>query len=192
MTIDELDIPDVLLITPKKFSDNRGWFSETYNQKIFKDRSLELNFVQDNHSLSIPAGTLRGFHFQKPPHAQAKLVRCTRGSILDVAVDMRVGSPTYTEYVSAELSPLNGRQLFIPIGFAHAFLTLEPNTEVIYKVSDFYAPECDAGIRWNDPTIAFPWDIKQGPLLSPKDENLPQLNDTQSPFLYEHGEVTQS
>lgn len=182
MTIDELNIPGVLLITPKKFSDSRGWFSETYSQKAFKDRGLELNFVQDNHSLSIQTGTLRGFHFQAPPHAQAKLVRCTRGRILDVAVDVRVGSPTYSKYVSAELSPMNGRQLFIPVGFAHAFLTLEPDTEVIYKVTDIYAPLCDGGVRWNDPTIAFPWNIENAPSLSTKDENLPILKDLENPF----------
>ncbi len=114
--------------------------------------------------MSRHAGTLRGFHFQKPPHAQAKLVRCIRGRILDVAVDLRAGSPTFAQYVSAELSARDGRQLLIPVGFAHAFLTLEPDTEVIYKVTDFYAPECDAGIRWNDPTIGFPWEIKDGPI----------------------------
>ena len=184
MTIDELNIPGVLLIVPKRISDSRGWFAETYSRKVFKDRGLDLDFVQDNHSLSIQAGTLRGFHFQTPPHAQAKLIRCTRGRLLDVAVDLRVGSPTYAKYASAELSPLNGRQLFIPVGFAHAFITLEPNTEMIYKVTDIYAPQCDTGIYWNDPTIAFPWDVKHEPLLSPKDKNLPHLLDGKSPFVY--------
>src|SRR5580692_2394549 len=124
MTIDELNIPGVLLVTPKRFSDGRGWFSETYSERAFRDYGLELNFVQDNHSLSLKEGTLRGFHLQTEPHAQAKLVRCVRGRILDVAVDLRPGSPTYAKHVSAELSPIEGRQLFIPIGFAHAFLTL--------------------------------------------------------------------
>jgi dTDP-4-dehydrorhamnose 3,5-epimerase len=184
MTIDELNIAGVLLITPKRFSDSRGWFSETYNQKAFREYGLEPNFVQDNHSLSLKAGTIRGFHFQTPPHAQAKLVRCIRGRILDIAVDLRIGSPTYASYASAELSPLDGRQLFIPVGFAHAFLALEPETEVFYKVTDIYVPQCDVGIRWDDPTIAFPWRIEQGPFLSQKDENLPGLAVTQSPFVY--------
>jgi dTDP-4-dehydrorhamnose 3,5-epimerase len=184
LTVDELNIQGVLLITPKRFSDHRGWFSETYSQNAFKDRGLELNFVQDNHSLSVQAGTLRGFHFQTPPHAQAKLVRCVRGRILDVAVDLRSGSPTYAKHASAELSALDGRQLFIPVGFAHAFLTLEPDTEVFYKVSDIYAPECEAGIRWDDPTIGFPWDITQGPFLSEKDEKLPPMGEACNPFVY--------
>ena len=182
MTVDELNIPGVLLITPKRISDHRGWFSETYSQKAFRDRGLDLNFVQDNHSLSVKAGTLRGFHFQTPPHAQAKLVRCVRGRMLDVAVDIRAGSPTYAKYASAELSALDGRQLFIPAGFAHAFLTLEPDTEVFYKVTDIYAPECDAGVRWDDPTIGFPWTIGQGPFLSPRDEGLPLLQNITGPF----------
>lgn len=185
MKVDELNIPGVLLIAPDRFSDARGWFSETYSQAAFKNLGLELNFVQDNHSLSREAGTLRGFHFQAPPHAQAKLVRCVRGRILDVAVDIRIGSPTYARYVSVELSPSDGRQLLIPVGFAHAFLTLEPETEVIYKVTDIYAPKCDAGFRWDDPTISFPWEIKQGPFLSPRDERLPELESTQNPFVYE-------
>jgi dTDP-4-dehydrorhamnose 3,5-epimerase len=138
--------------------------------------------VQDNHSMSLRAGTLRGFHFQKPPHPQAKLVRCVRGRILDVAVDLRIGSPTYAKFASVELSASDGRQLLIPVGFAHAFLTLEPDTEVIYKVSDIYAPHCDSGIRWSDPTIGFPWKMEEGPYLSVKDQNLPQLADVQSPF----------
>jgi dTDP-4-dehydrorhamnose 3,5-epimerase len=177
LTVDELNIPGVLLITPKRVSDSRGWFSETYSQKAFKDRGLEPNFVQDNHSLSVKAGTLRGFHLQTPPHAQAKLVRCVRGRILDVAVDLRVDSPTYAGYAFAELSPHDGGQLFIPVGFAHAFLTLEPETEVLYKATDIYAPQCEAGIRWDDPTIAFPWQIRQGPFLSQKDEKLPLLEE---------------
>jgi dTDP-4-dehydrorhamnose 3,5-epimerase len=184
MTIDELNIPGVLLITPNKISDSRGWFSETYSQKVFKDRGLDLDFVQDNHSLSIQPGTLRGFHFQAPPHAQAKLIRCTRGRLLDIAVDLREGSPTYAKYASAELSPLNGRQLFIPVGFGHAFITLEPDTEMLYKVTDIYAPQCDSGVRWNDPTIAFPWNIENGPFLSAKDEKLPMLKALENPFTY--------
>lgn len=184
--MDKCDIPDVILINPKRFSDNRGWFAETYNQKVAESFGIDQPFVQDNHSLSLQTGTLRGFHFQAPPHEQAKLVRCVRGRILDVAVDLRIGSPSYARYVSAELSAENGRQLFIPEGFAHAFLTLEPDTEVIYKVTDFYAPESDGGVRWNDETIAFPWPTGK-PLLSAKDENLPKLDDKRSPFVYDSG-----
>jgi dTDP-4-dehydrorhamnose 3,5-epimerase len=185
VTIDELAISDVLIITPKRYSDDRGWFAETFSQKAFKEAGIDLDFVQDNHSMSLRMGTLRGFHFQRPPHAQAKLVCCTRGRILDVAVDLRIGSPTYARHVSVELTPENGRQMLIPVGFAHAFLTLEPNTEVTYKVTDIYAPDCDAGICWNDPTIAFPWKMEQGPYLSLKDSGLPQLVDVQSPFVYQ-------
>jgi dTDP-4-dehydrorhamnose 3,5-epimerase len=183
LTVDTFDIAGLLLITPERFSDDRGWLSETFSQKVFQDLGLDLNFVQDNHSLSLKAGTLRGFHFQAPPHAQAKLVRCVRGRILDIAVDIRAGSPTYGRHASAELSPLNGKQLFMPVGFAHAFLTLEAETEVIYKVTDIYAPRYETGIRWDDPTIAFPWDIRQGPYLSPKDEGLPALKNLKSPFI---------
>lgn len=182
MTIEKLEIPEVLLITPKRFEDNRGWFSETYNAAALKGHGVELDFVQDNHSLSRKTGTLRGFHFQNPPHAQAKLVRCVRGRIVDIAVDIRANSPTYGKHVSAELSADDGRQLLVPVGFAHAFLTLEPDTEVIYKVSDIYAPQCDSGIRWNDPTIGYPWNIEGVPVLSPKDEKLPLLKDFESPF----------
>ena len=182
MIIQQLAIPGVLLIAPKRLSDDRGWFSETYNQQAFRGHGLDLCFVQDNHSLSLKSRTLRGFHFQTPPHAQAKLVRCSRGQILDVAVDIRAGSRTYGHHVSAELSAANGLQIFIPVGFAHAFLTLETETEVIYKVTDVYAPQCDVGIRWNDPTIAFPWNLAADPILSPKDQKLPFLRDYKTPF----------
>ena len=184
MKVDESNIPGVFVITPKRFSDDRGCFAETYNQKALRDRGLDLTFVQDNHSLSLKAGTLRGFHFQAPPYAQEKIVRCIRGRILDVAVDVRDGSPTYAGHVSAELSPTNGKQLFIPAGFAHAFLTLEPDTEVIYKTTSFYAPDHDIGVCWNDPTIAFPWAIEAGPFLSTKDKALPQLKEIRSPFIF--------
>ncbi|ABD89731.1 dTDP-4-dehydrorhamnose 3,5-epimerase [Rhodopseudomonas palustris] len=182
MTIDELNIPGVVVLTPKRFADDRGWFMETYSHPALQALGIELDFVQDNHSLSLHTGTLRGLHFQTPPHAQAKLVRCVRGRILDVAVDVRANSPTYGQYASAELSAADARQIFIPVGFAHGFVTLEPDTEVVYKVSDIYAPQCDGGIRWNDPTIAFPWNIEHGPFLSPKDEKLPLLADFVSPF----------
>jgi dTDP-4-dehydrorhamnose 3,5-epimerase len=147
---------------------------------------LDYHFVQDNHSLSRVQGTLRGIHFQTPPHGQDKLVRCVRGRILDVAVDLRRGSPTFGHWVSLELSAENGRQLFVPIGFGHGFVTLEPDTEVIYKVTDYYAPECDGGIRWNDPAIGVDWQLAgAGPQLSAKDEKLPFLQDFESPFEYD-------
>ena len=177
----------VVLFGPKRFGDDRGWFTETFNARNFARVGIAEPFVQDNHSLSRPVGTLRGLHFQTPPHGQAKLVRCIRGRILDVAVDVRRGSPTYGRHVAAELSAENGEQLFIPVGFAHGFVTLEPDTEVTYKVTDFYAPECDGGIRWNDPDIGIDWPLAaaSGPVLSPKDEKLPFLKDFDSPFPYD-------
>lgn len=183
MQIRELDIPGVRLLSPKRFSDDRGWFSESYNQKTLAQFDIHWQFVQDNHSYSKHAGTIRGFHFQAPPHAQDKLVRCVRGSIVDIAVDLRAGSPTYAKWVAAELSAENGEQLFLPVGFAHAFVTLEPDTEVLYKVTSFYAPQTDGGVRWDDPTIAFPWKLPPGaPHLSAKDAKLPWLQDIQTPF----------
>lgn len=176
----------VTLITPKRFGDDRGWFSETWHRQRLADQGIATDFVQDNHSLSRPVGTLRGLHFQTPPHAQAKLVRCVAGAIWDVAVDVRAGSPTYGRWVAATLSAENGQQLFIPAGFAHGFVTLEPDSEVIYKVDDYYAPDCDGGIAWDDPDIALPWPLPEGgPVLSPKDRALPRLADWTSPFAYD-------
>ncbi len=177
----------VRLIAPKRFGDDRGWFTEVYNEEKFRELGIDERFVQDNHSLSKPVGTLRGLHFQTPPHGQAKLVRCIRGRILDVAVDIRKGSPTYGKWVGAELSAENGNQLFIPVGFAHGFVTLEPDSEVTYKVSAFYAPKNDAGLRWNDPDIAVDWGLRAdvAPILSPKDETHPFLKDFVSPFDYD-------
>ncbi|MCX8996196.1 dTDP-4-dehydrorhamnose 3,5-epimerase [Rhizobiaceae bacterium BDR2-2] len=182
----------VLLIKPKRFGDDRGWFSEVYNKDKFSDFGAGDEFVQDNHSLSVPVATLRGLHFQTPPHAQAKLVRCIRGRIFDVAVDVRRGSPTYGEWVGAELSAENGHQLYIPVGFAHGFITLEPSSEVTYKVTDFYAPANDGGIRWNDPQVNVAWPLSGGvqPLLSPKDEVQPLLADFDSPFEYDGTPLT--
>lgn len=177
----------VRLIEPKRFGDDRGWFTEVYSEKTFSDIGIDVRFVQDNHSLSRPAFTLRGMHFQTPPEGQVKLVRCIRGRIFDVAVDVRRGSPTYGRWVGAELSAENGRQLYIPIGFAHAFLTLEADCEVTYKVSSFYAPANDGGIRWDDPDVGIDWPIPAGaePLLSPKDVKLPRLAEFDSPFAYD-------
>lgn len=175
----------VQLIEPRRFGDARGWFTEVYNEAAFGSRGIECRFVQDNHSLSVPAFTLRGLHFQTPPRGQDKLVRCIRGRIYDVAVDVRAGSPTYGQWVGAELSAENGHQLFVPIGFAHAFLTLESDCEVTYKVSDLYAPDCDGGIAWD--SVGIDWPIPGGviPELSAKDSALPPLADFASPFAYD-------
>lgn len=177
----------VRLIRPKRFEDARGWFCETYSTGAFARLGIPDVFVQDNHSLSRPVGTVRGLHFQTPPAGQAKLVRCVRGRILDVAVDVRAGSPTYGRWVAAELSAENGHQLFVPVGFAHGFATLEPDTEVAYKVSALYAPACDGGIRWDDPALGIDWRLPAGvaPVLSPKDAALPLLAEFDSPFAYD-------
>ena len=181
----------VFLVTPKRHGDHRGWFIESYNQASFSELAPVV-FVQDNHSMSLERGTLRGLHFQLPPHAQDKLVRCSRGSIFDVAVDIRRGSPTYGHWVGAELSAENGRQLFVPKGFAHGFVTLEEATEVQYKCTDFYAPTADSGLRWNDPQIDIGWplDGDTGPHLSEKDEKQPFLADFDSPFDYDGRPLT--
>lgn len=175
------------LVRPRRFGDARGWFTEVYSERAFAAIGVDCRFVQDNHSLSVPRYTLRGLHFQTPPHGQAKLVRCVRGRIYDVAVDVRRGSPTYGRWVAAELSADNGHQLFVPVGYAHGFLTLEENCEVSYKVSDVYAPDCDGGVRWDDPTIAIDWPMPAGsaPELSGKDAVLPLLADFDSPFPYD-------
>lgn len=176
----------VRLIRPRRHGDARGWFTETYNRDTFAALGIDSTFVQDNHSLSVPAFTLRGLHFQAPPAGQDKLVRCLRGRIFDVAVDIRQGSPTYGEWVGTELTADNGHQLFVPIGFAHGFLTLEPDCEVAYKCSHTYAPEQDGGIRWNDPAIGIDWPLPAGiaPELSAKDAVQPLLADFRSPFSY--------
>ena len=174
----ELSIPDVRLITPRRFGDDRGWFTETWSR-----RTLDIGFCQDNMSLSAEVGTIRGLHFQKPPHAQAKLVMVLQGRILDVAVDIRRASRTFGQHVAVELSAAAGNQLFIPRGFAHGFCTLEPGTQVMYKVDDFYAPETDAGIFWADPDLAINWPVRVDQAhLSPKDLGLPRLKDIDSPF----------
>ena len=148
-----LSIPEVLLITPKRFGDARGWFSEVYSTALFQQNGIPDTFVQDNQSFSSAPGTLRGLHFQHPPYAQAKLVRVVRGSVLDVAVDIRRGSPTFGQYAAAELTAEKGEQLYVPAGFAHGFITRTPDTEVLYKVSAAYAPTADAGYRFDDPTF---------------------------------------
>ena len=185
MQIKETILPGVMLITPRRFGDHRGFFAETYNSGAFKDEGIDVTFVQDNHSLSQAKRTVRGLHFQGPPHAQAKLVRCGRGALFDVAVDIRRGSPTYGNWVGFELSFENGKQLLIPAGFAHGFMTLTEDTEIAYKCSDFYAPETEGALVWNDPDIGIDWPL-QGitPVLSGKDAEAPKLADLQSPFTW--------
>ena len=177
-------MPSVQLIETKRHCDARGWFTEVYSEATYARLGVECRFVQDNHSLSSPSFTVRGLHFQTPPHAQDKLVRCIRGRIFDVAVDVRGQSPTFGRYVGVELSAENGRQLYIPVGFAHGFLTLEPNCEVTYKVSNFYAPECDGGVRWDSAGIDWPLS-EATPALSAKDAALPPLEAFDSPFAYD-------
>ncbi len=178
-------IPDVILLEPKRLGDRRGFFSETYNRRQLGDLGVDCEFVQDNHSLSELAGVLRGLHFQAPPMAQDKLVRCVRGSILDVAVDIRHGSPTFGRWVSAELSAENWRQIFVPKGFAHGFVTLEPKTEVCYKVSQYYSPEHDRGLRFDDPELGIDWRIEPGAAtLSGRDRGHPVLSELPEFFGY--------
>jgi dTDP-4-dehydrorhamnose 3,5-epimerase len=177
----------VRLIIPKRFGDARGWLTEVYSEAAFAKLGITCRFVQDNHSLSVPQYTLRGLHFQVPPHGQAKVVRCIRGRIFDVAVDVRKGSPTYGQWIGTELSAENGHQLFIPVGFAHGFVTLEADCEVTYKCSNTYAPSADGGIRWDDPAIGIDWPIPAGyvPQLSAKDQVQPLLTAFDSPFAYD-------
>lgn len=176
LSVEETAIPAVKIVTPKKFGDHRGFFSETWSRKAFSEAGLDLDFVQDNQSLSAPIGTLRGLHFQSPPFAQDKLVRVTRGRILDVAVDIRASSPTFGRHVAVELSAENWRQLLVPVGFAHGFVTLEPDTEVLYKVTAPYAPENDHGLAFDDPALGIDWRLPLSDLtLSDKDRKHPRL-----------------
>ena len=181
MNIIRTKVEDVLIIEPKVFGDQRGWFTETYSKTKFQELGIDIEFVQDNHSMSAQKGTLRGLHFQTNPKAQSKLVRCTKGRILDVAVDLRKGSATYKKWVGVELSEENKNQLLIPKGFAHGFLTLTDDVEVQYKVDEYYAPECDRSIRFDDPEIGVNWGIED-PILSEKDLNAPLFKDSDVDF----------
>ena len=174
------------IIIPKRHVDERGWFSETFHEKQLRDLGITCDFVQDNQSYSKRTGTLRGMHFQIPPAEQIKLVSVLRGRVLDVVVDVRRGSPTFGKHISTELSAESGRQLYVPAGFAHGFLTLEDDVTVMYKVSDFYAPAYDGGIRWDDPDVGIRWPIKDSDItLSDKDKRLPLLKGFDSPFVYD-------
>ena len=182
MLIEQTDLPGVLILTPQRFGDARGWFMETWNADRMAEAGLDLAFVQDNHSFSAQMGTLRGLHYQSPPRAQDKLVRCTRGAIRDVAVDIRRGSPTYGRWVRVDLTAENGRQLLVPKGFLHGFLTLAPDTEVQYKCTDTYAPSHDGAVRWD--TVGIDWGDEVAPILSAKDAAAPAMADWQSPFVW--------
>lgn len=183
MQVIPTQIPDVMILVPKQFKDHRGFFSEVYSTTLLKDAGIDMAFVQDNHSLSVEKGVLRGLHYQVAPMAQDKLIRVVRGAILDVAVDVRRGSPTFGKHVTALVSAENWRQIFVPVGFAHGFVTLEPNTEVLYKVSAFYSPQHERGIRWNDPALGINWGITQPQaILSNRDLHHPLLANAQDLF----------
>ena len=186
MEIVKTELPGVVMLTPRRFGDARGFFSEVYNRNAYAGFGIDVEFVQDNHSLSREVGVVRGLHFQSPPHAQAKLVRVGAGRVLDVAVDIRRGSPTYGRWVGVELSADAGNQLYIPVGFLHGFAVLEPNSELLYKCSDFYAPDCDGAVRFDDPDIGIDWGVDpKAAILSDKDAKAPFLKDFVSPFVYE-------
>lgn len=181
MNFIKTELEGVYIIEPRVFGDHRGFFMESYSKRAFEEAGLHYDFVQDNHSSSAIKGTLRGIHFQRGDKAQAKLVRCARGAVLDVAVDLRPDSPTYKNWVAVELSEENKRQLLIPRGFGHAFLTLTDNVEFLYKADNYYAPEADGVIRWNDPEISVKWGVEE-PILSRKDANAPLLKDAITEF----------
>ena len=176
---------NIIRFAPRRFGDERGWFSEVFNARREATHGIDVDFVQDNQSYSSLSGTVRGIHFQRPPHAQAKLVRCSRGRLIDYAVDLRRGSPTYGRHVETELTAENGQQLFVPVGYGHAFITLEPDTEISYKVSDYYDAACDGGLRWDCPEIAIDWPDIGTVILSERDLTLPSLADFDSPFAYD-------
>lgn len=188
MRVEKTTLPGVVIITPRRFADDRGFFSECWNSRAMAEAGLHRDWVQDNHSLSQPANTLRGLHFQTPPFAQAKLVRCGQGEVFDIAVDLRCGSPTFGQWFGALLSAENGAQLFIPEGFAHGFITRVPQCEVLYKCSAPYDGPSDRAIRWDDPTLAIDWGNTLPPLLSEKDATAPRLSDIISPFSWEAAE----
>lgn len=184
MKFQETNLNGVFIIEPAVHGDLRGWFMESYSDEKFKDAGINLNFVQDNQSFSAAKGTLRGLHYQLSPKAQTKLVRCTKGAIFDVAVDIRKGSPTFGEWFGIELSEENRRQLLVPKGFAHGFMTISADVEVQYKVDELYSPENDRGIIWDDPNIGIKWPIDIQPILSQKDEKAPLLKDADNNFTF--------
>ena len=183
MQVETLNIPDIKIISPAKHGDTRGFFSEIYSQRSLASAGIHHQFVQDNCSFSAPRFTVRGLHWQSPPFEQAKLIQVLQGSILDVAVDLRAGSPWFRQHVAVELSAKNWQQLLIPVGFAHGFCTLEPDTMVLYKVDAYYSAENEFGLRWNDPDIGIDWPLAEDQaMLSDKDRQLPLLGDCELPF----------
>ena len=178
MIFERTEIADLLVITPKRHGDDRGWFSEIFRDDLFRAEAGDIRFIQHNQSYSKPKGTVRGLHFQLAPRAQGKLVRCPRGRLLDVAVDLRASSPTFGRHVAVELSAETGRQLWIPPGFAHGFCTLEDDCELAYLVTDYYSPEHDRGLLWSDPALGIDWPVAEADaVLSPKDRVQPRLAD---------------
>ena len=173
---------ELILIKPDRHKDERGFFSETYSRRRYKEFGIDVEFVQDNHSISWETGTLRGLHFQAPPFAQGKLVRCSKGAIFDVAVDIRKGSPRFGDWVGYELTEENGYQLYVPVGFAHGFVTLNPESELMYKCTDYYAPKTEGSIRWNDPTIGIEWPLAERLILNERDAIAPFFKDFETPF----------
>jgi dTDP-4-dehydrorhamnose 3,5-epimerase len=189
MQIEACDIPGLVVLTPRRFGDDRGWLCESWNARRMAEAGFDIDFCQDNHSLSRDPGTLRGLHFQRPPFAQTKLVRCTAGRIFDVAVDARMGSPAYGQWQGVTLSAANGRQILIPKGCLHGFLTLEPNSEVQYKVDAAYSSASEGEIAWNDPDIGIDWPLREAgvdaPSLSAKDAAAIGFTEFDSPFEYQ-------
>lgn len=186
MQVEETPLAGLLVLTPARHGDERGFFSESWNRARLAGMGIDLEFVQDNHSLSAQAGTVRGLHFQAPPHAQAKLVRCGRGRLFDVAVDIRRGSPTFGRWFGTELSFENGRQMLVPEGFLHGFATRDPDTEIIYKCTDYYAPAAEGAVRFDDPDLGIDWGLGNGALvLSDKDRAADAFRDFQSPFVWQ-------
>ncbi|SLN70011.1 dTDP-4-dehydrorhamnose 3,5-epimerase [Roseovarius gaetbuli] len=186
MEQEQTTLPGVQILIPRRIEDARGFFSETWNKETLLGLGIDVDFVQDNHSLSREAGVVRGLHFQAPPHAQDKLVRVGAGAILDVAVDIRTGSPQFGKWTAIKISARNGRQVFIPKGFLHGFVTLEPNTEILYKTSDVYAPDCDGSVYFADPDLGIDWGLcADRAILSDKDRNAQRFADFKSPFTFE-------
>ena len=175
---------ELILIKPTRHKDERGFFSETYSRRRYKEVGIDVDFVQDNHSFSREAGTLRGLHFQAPPNAQGKLVRCSKGAIFDVTVDIRKGSPRYGDWAGYELTEGIAHQLYVPVGFAHGFVTLHPGSEIMYKCTDYYAPQTEGSIRWNDPDISINWPLAEKFILNKRDAVAPLLKDFETPFIF--------
>lgn len=185
MQIERLAIPDVIVFTPRKHGDERGYFCETFRRDLLVEQGVDVDFVQDNHAHSLHRGVLRGLHFQAPPHAQGKLVRCARGAILDVAVDIRRGSPTFGYHVAEELSEANGRQIWVPPGFAHGYVTLEANCDVVYKTTAYYNPASEGGLAWNDPALGIDWRVESSALIiAGKDQHYPSL--AEAPLIFDY------